>query len=97
MSSEAGDGVNLAISLCLTYIICISCLRIWIRRGAFGVDDAVIAVATLLTFGHTAVDYVALSAGLGKSWRGLEDEGKLKSLNAVRIAVHRSCQGRTAF
>jgi hypothetical protein len=77
------DSVNFTISLCLTYTLCISCVRIWIRKGAFGVDDIVIAIATLVSFGHTAADYVALANGLGTPWAHIVNEENLSSLNAV--------------
>jgi hypothetical protein len=77
------DSVNLTISLCLTYTLCISCVRIWIRKGAFGVDDIVIAIATLISFGHTAADYLALANGLGTPWAHIVNDENLSTLNTV--------------
>lgn len=77
------DSVNLTISLCLTYVLFVSGIRIWIRKGAFGVDDIVIAIATLISFGHTAADYVALANGLGKPWSHIISNENISSLNAV--------------
>lgn len=77
------DSVNVTVSLCLTYTLLLSCVRIWIRKGAFGVDDLVIAIATLVSFGHTAADYVALANGLGTPWAHILDDENLSSLNAV--------------
>lgn len=92
------EGLNLVISLCLTYTLCIVLVRLWIRRGAFGsymtpfriswltssgYDDIVVYVATLFTLGHTATDYVALVEGLGKPWQEISDSKQLSSLNAV--------------
>ena len=90
MTSHSGfvDTVNLTISLCLTYVVCISCVRMWIRKGAFGVDDIVTGIATLVSFSHTAADYVALANGLGKRWTGIVRDGTISSLNAVSLSHH---------
>ena len=77
------DSVNLTVSLCLTYVLCVSGIRLWIRKGAFGVDDIVTAIATFIFFGHTAADYVALANGLGKPWEDILSNENLSSLNAV--------------
>lgn len=79
------DGTNLAVSLCLTYVVRISMVRIWIRKGSYGSDDIVIAIATTISFLHTAVDYIALANGLGTSWDArLAHSSTLPVLNAVR-------------
>lgn len=77
------QGLNLAISLCLTYTLCIACVRVWIRKGAYGSDDIVIACATVVTICHTAMDYTALAAGLGTPWSRLEQQDSLDMLNKV--------------
>ena len=77
------DGVNLVVSLALTYVICISCVRLWIRKGSYGSDDAVVAVATVVSFGHTAADYLALANGLGMPWRDSSLPNNLLALNTV--------------
>lgn len=98
-SEHSGNtqGLNLAISLCLTYTLCIVLVRLWIRKGAFGTcfgfglalantagyDDLVVLVTTIFSLGHTAADYVALSDGLGKPWQELIAEGHLSALNNV--------------
>lgn len=79
------DALNLTVSLCLCYTLCIALVRLWIRRGAFGVDDLVILFATLVTLGHTGSSYAALADGLGKPWNDIKDDPNLKDLNAVRI------------
>lgn len=43
------DTLNLTVSLCLCYTLCIALVRVWIRRGAFGADDLVVFFATLVT------------------------------------------------
>lgn len=81
------DALNLTISLCLTYTLCIACVRIWIRKGSFGSDDLVIAVATLVTLCNSAASYAALAKGLGTSWSRLKQSGTISSLNGVSIPV----------
>ncbi|CAK4031654.1 Hypothetical predicted protein [Lecanosticta acicola] len=72
-----GEGYENAtayvVSLCLVFTICVALLRLWIRKSAYGRDDAVIGAATLLSFGHTAASYAALKFGLGKRWVAVED------------------------
>lgn len=48
-SQHAGyiDGVNLTISICLTYTLCVSAIRVWIRRRLYGWDDIVVGAATV--------------------------------------------------
>ena len=77
------SALNLTVSLCLTYTLCIAGVRVRIRKGVFGVDDLVVLFATIATLGHTGSSYAALADGLGKPWAHLESETDLKSLNAV--------------
>jgi len=81
------DAVNLTVSLCLCYTICIALVRLWIRRGAFGVDDLVVLVATVVTLSHTGSSYAALADGLGKPWIDIKASKDLAKLNAVCIVV----------
>lgn len=85
MSEHIGfaDTTNLTISLCLVYTLCIGCVRIWIRKGAFGADDLVILVATLFTLGHSAASYAALAHGLGIPWTIVTDKYSVASLDKV--------------
>lgn len=76
----------MVISLAVTYVICVSCVRLWIRKGSYGSDDAVIAVATVMSFAHTAVDYLALANGLGSPNDRIEDALNLPTLNAASLA-----------
>jgi hypothetical protein len=78
------DALNLTISLCLTFSLCIACVRIWIRKGAFGIDDFVIAVATAITLGNAAASYVSLADGMGLPWFKLQRSDSLSSLEMVR-------------
>lgn len=82
------DAATLTVSLCLTYTICIGCVRIWIRRGAYGVDDLVVLLAMVITLGHTGSSYAALANGLGKPWSFLREEENLGQANAVGSSVH---------
>lgn len=82
------DGVLLTVSLALTYVLCISCVRIWIRKGSYGSDDLVILVATMTGFVHTAVDFLALANGLGAPYNVTEESQALSVLNAVGRIEH---------
>lgn len=77
------DALNLTVSLCLCYTLCIALVRLWIRLGSFGTDDLVVLSATSVTLGHTGTSYAALASGLGKSWSEISDTGKLTELNTV--------------
>ncbi|CZT22712.1 uncharacterized protein RCC_08417 [Ramularia collo-cygni] len=74
------------ISLCLCFTVCVALLRVWIRRNAYGLDDAVIGVATLVSLGHTASGYAALMAGLGRPWSKILAEEDLARLNQASVA-----------
>lgn len=93
MSSTAGqhighvDALNLTVSLCLCYTLCIALVRLWIRRGAFGVDDLVILFATLVTLGHTGTSYAAMAYGLGKPWLRIRADESVAELNGVWISA----------
>jgi hypothetical protein len=79
------DALNLTVSLCLCYTLCIALTRLWIRRGVFGLDDLVVLIATLVTLGHTGTSYAALAFGLGKPWSEINNGGKLPELNNVGL------------
>jgi hypothetical protein len=88
------DALTLAVSLCLTYTLCIACVRIWIRRGTFGYDDLIVLVATVTTLGHTGSSYVALANGLGLQWTSLQVNTNQDKLNAV--SAFSQCAGSGA-
>lgn len=72
------------ISLCLCFTVCIALLRVWIRRSAYGVDDVVIGIATLVSLGHTGSSYAALASGLGGKWTTISSsKTDLAKLNQV--------------
>jgi hypothetical protein len=77
------DALNLTVSLCLCYTICIALVRLWIRRGAFGVDDLVVLVTTVVTLSHTGTIYAALADGMGKPWMDIKASKDLAALNTV--------------
>ena len=52
-------------------------------------DDIVIAVATLITFGHTGADYASLVNGLGTPLVHIINTGQLESLNAVSSVLQK--------
>ena len=78
------DTLNLTTSLCLSYVLCASVLRAWVRRSIYGIDDTVIAVAIVFCIGLFAASYVSLSHGAGKPWSHIQAEGGLTTLNSVR-------------
>jgi hypothetical protein len=80
------DAVNLTISICLCYTLCIACVRAWIRRQALGVDDAVIAFATLVTLSNSASSYIAVANGLSSSWDSLQSDGNVYNANQVGVS-----------
>ena len=41
------DSLNVAISICLTYTLIFSFIRVYLRKGSFGSDDAVVIAATV--------------------------------------------------
>lgn len=83
------NSVEYVVSLALVFTICIGLLRLWIRKSAYGRDDVVIAVATLVAFGHIASVYASISYGLGKPWAGVLAKDDLASLNQVRGRIDR--------
>ena len=78
------NAVTYTISLCLVFTICVGLVRVWIRRNAYGRDDIVIGLATLVSFGYTGASYAAVAAGLGKPWSRIKEDPDLAKLNEVR-------------
>jgi hypothetical protein len=62
------DTLNFTNSLCVAYTLCSAVVRGWIRRDIYGIDDVVVAAATITTLGFFAANYVALDYGAGKPW-----------------------------
>jgi hypothetical protein len=75
------DSLNVAISICLTYTLIFTCVRIHLRRSSFGADDAVVVVATIAAMAHFAASYTCLTAGLGKPYDMIK--GNSDRLNSV--------------
>ncbi|KAI7505084.1 hypothetical protein KC367_g803 [Hortaea werneckii] len=80
------DALNLVVSLCLIYTLCIACVRIWIRRGSYGTDDLVIAIGTIITLCNSGANYAALANGLGTKWPSLKESESLPDLNGASFA-----------
>ncbi|KAI7110142.1 hypothetical protein KC352_g36349 [Hortaea werneckii] len=80
------DALNLVVSLCLIYTLCIACVRIWIRRGSYGTDDLVIAIGTIITLCNSGANYAALANGLGTKWSSLRESKSLPDLNGASFA-----------
>jgi hypothetical protein len=81
------DSLNVTISICLTYTLIFTCVRIHLRRSSFGTDDAVVVVATMAAMAHFAASYTCLTAGLGKPYDVIK--GSLDRLNSVRRRIGR--------
>lgn len=77
------DSLNLVVSLCLVYTLCIACVRVWIRRGAYGSDDIVIAIGTVITLCNSGASYAALAEGLGAKWATIRTSNSLAALSGV--------------
>jgi hypothetical protein len=77
------DTFKFTNSLCVAYTLCSAILRGWIRRDIYGIDDVVIAAATLTTLGFFAANYVALEHGAGKPWKYIEDAHDVISFDQV--------------
>lgn len=80
-------SLNVAISICLTYTLIFTCVRVHLRRSSFGADDAVVVVATLAALAHFAASYTCLTAGLGKPYNMIkENVGRLSSVRSRKTA-----------
>jgi len=82
------DTFNFTNSLCVAYTLCSAILRGWIRRDIYGIDDVVIAAATLTTLGFFAANYVALEHSAGKPWSYIEDAHDVASFDQVCSFKH---------
>jgi hypothetical protein len=89
------DTLNFTNSLCVAYTLCSAVLRGWIRRDIYGVDDVVIAAATLTTLGFFAANYVALDHGAGKPWSYIDTAGDVAPFNQVCLFSQDVSSGRT--
>lgn len=77
------DSLNVAISICLTYTLIFTCVRIHLRRSSFGADDVVVVIATLTALAHFAASYTCLTAGLGKPYDMIKANiGQLSSVSS---------------
>jgi hypothetical protein len=82
------DSLNVAISICLTYTLIFTCVRIHLRKSSFGADDAVVVFATLAAMAHFAASYTCLTAGLGKPYDVIERNlGRLNSVCSNDVSV----------
>ncbi|KAK3109613.1 hypothetical protein LTR53_016948 [Teratosphaeriaceae sp. CCFEE 6253] len=61
-------------------------VRIWIRKGSFGLDDIVVCLSTIITLCHYATSYVGLAQGLGGPWSGIKDGRAVSRLNEAALA-----------
>jgi hypothetical protein len=89
------DTLNFTNSLCVAYTLCSAVLRGWIRRDIYGIDDVVIAAATITTLGFFAANYVALDHGAGKPWDYIDAAEDVVSFNQVCLFSQNISSGRT--
>lgn len=87
------NSLLFTVSLCCVFTICVALLRLWIRRSAYGRDDAVVGAATILALGHMGSSYASISFGLGKPWSRIGSEGSLAELNEVRAGDGEASDG----
>lgn len=82
------DSLNVAISICLTYTLIFTCVRIHLRRSSFGADDVVVIFATIAAMVHFATSYACLTAGLGKPYDMIKNNiSQLSSVCCCDIPV----------
>ncbi|XPS76431.1 hypothetical protein M3J07_008480 [Ascochyta lentis] len=58
-------GLQLALSICLCYTLCVLSLRLYVRWKAFGNDDFAILLSTILALVFFGCNYASNAAGLG--------------------------------
>ncbi|KAK3117304.1 hypothetical protein LTR53_001485 [Teratosphaeriaceae sp. CCFEE 6253] len=80
------DALSLTVSLCLVYTLCMAGVRVWIRKGSFGLDDIVVGLSTIIALCHYATSYIGLAQGLGGPWSGIEDGRAVSRLNEAALA-----------
>ncbi|GIZ40553.1 hypothetical protein CKM354_000388700 [Cercospora kikuchii] len=80
------NAVSFTISICLVFTICVAIIRLWIRRHAYGSDDAIIAAATITSLGQIGASYVSYAKGLGKPWTRIAVQDDLRNLNQASVA-----------
>ncbi|USW48102.1 hypothetical protein Slin15195_G014210 [Septoria linicola] len=80
------NAVSFTISLCMVFTICVAIIRFWIRKHAYGVDDAIIGAATIISLGQLGASYASYAAGLGKPWSRIADEHNLQMLHEASVA-----------
>jgi len=92
------DTLNFVNSLCLTYVLCSAILRGWIRRGIYGIDDIIVAVATLASLAFAGAVYVTLGHDAGKPWYQIAKDGETGAYNQVCAAcADRSITTKVCF
>lgn len=64
-------------------MLCSAVLRGWIRRGIYGIDDMVVAVATVASLAHAGATYVALAHGGGNPWLLIQAAGDTGAFDPV--------------
>jgi hypothetical protein len=84
------NSLSFTISLCLVFAIAVAAARFWIRRGSYGIDDAIIAFGTVISLVRTGLNYSALQLGMGQPAQSFPNGEALANLNDVSLRRDRS-------
>jgi hypothetical protein len=84
------NSLSFTISLCLVFTIAVAAARFWIRRGSYGIDDAIIAFGTVTSLVRTGLNYSALQLGMGQPAQSFSTGEALTNLNDVSLRWDRS-------
>ncbi|KAL6706678.1 hypothetical protein ACN47E_005220 [Coniothyrium glycines] len=80
------NGLRLTLGLCLCYTLCVIFLRAYIRWRAFGADDVVVLVSTIVSLAFFGSSYASAAAGIGRSLDDLNDRQDVSRLNRHALA-----------
>ncbi|KAF1826103.1 uncharacterized protein K489DRAFT_350412 [Dissoconium aciculare CBS 342.82] len=80
------NSLSFTISLCLVFTIAVAAARFWIRRGSYGIDDAIIAFGTVTSLVRTGLNYSALQLGMGQPAQSFSTGEALTNLNDLSFA-----------
>ncbi|KAF2630416.1 hypothetical protein BU25DRAFT_484485 [Macroventuria anomochaeta] len=79
-------GLEFSLSVCLCYTLCVLALRLYIRWRAFGTDDFIVSLSTVLAFVFFGCNYACRAAGLGRPTDTLSSQqDTFEKLNALTL------------
>ncbi|KAG9196088.1 hypothetical protein G6011_01209 [Alternaria panax] len=80
-------SLKFTIGLCICYTLCVACLRGFIRRGAYSIDDFFVLLSGILALGFFGIVFASISAGLGRPMTELyPNSAAIDKLNNCTIA-----------